>query len=177
MAKLIYGLNQSIDGYVDHMKIGPPGPDVFRYHLEQVLASTGLIYGARTYSIMEYWDEAKPGWEAMEHEFAAAWRSRPKWVMSRSLKSVGLNATLFADDAVTAVRKLKAEHTGEIHVAGPDLAQSLTAAGLIDEYHVYIRPVVLNSGKPFFTGPVPPLRLIASDLIGDNTVRLTYTPA
>ena len=74
-------------------------------------------------------------------------------------------------------RGLKAQLDGEIDVAGPDLAGSLTNLGLIDEYRLYLRPVVLGGGKPFFTGPRPPLHLVASDLVGEDTVRLTYVPA
>ncbi|HEX3867736.1 MAG TPA: dihydrofolate reductase family protein [Gemmatimonadaceae bacterium] len=75
------------------------------------------------------------------------------------------------------IRRLKAELDGEIHVGGPVLAHSLTEAGLIDEYRLYLRPVVLGGGKPFFTGPRPPLHLAASDSIGDDMIRLTYVPA
>jgi riboflavin biosynthesis pyrimidine reductase len=72
---------------------------------------------------------------------------------------------------------LKAEFVGEIEVAGPDLARSLTDLRLIDEYRLYLNPVVLGRGKPFFAGPRPPLRLVASDLIGEDLIRLTYVPA
>ena len=133
------------------------------------------------YEIMRYWDEDLPDWDAEDHEFAAAWRSKPKWVVSRTLKSanttLGPNATLIEDDLETAIRGLKAQHIGEIDVAGPDLAGSLTSLGLIDEYRLYLRPVVLGGGKPFFTGPRPPLRLVASDRIGEDIIRLTYVPA
>jgi dihydrofolate reductase len=78
------------------------------------------------------------------------------------LKSVGPNATLVADDFEKVIRSLKSELAGEIHVAGPVLAQSLTEAGLIDEYQLYLRPVVLGGGTPFFAGPRPPLHLVAS---------------
>ena len=81
------------------------------------------------------------------------------------------------DDLEKVIRRLKAELAGEIHVGGPVLAQSLTDAGLIDEYRLYLRPVVLGGGKPFFAGPRPPLRLVASDLIGEDAIRLTYVPA
>jgi hypothetical protein len=108
---------------------------------------------------------------------AAAWRSQPKWVVSRSLKSVGPNATLVADDIEAVIRMLKAELAGEIDIAGPDLARSLTEAGLIDEYRLYLHPVVLGRGKPFFGGPRPRLRLVASDLIVEDVIRLTYVPA
>ena len=97
--------------------------------------------------------------------------------MSRSLTSVGPNATLVADDLEAAIRGLKAELAGEIAVSGPELAQSLTDLGLIDEYRLYFHPVVLGRGKPFFAGPRPPLRLVASDRIGEDVIRLTYVPA
>ena len=176
MAKLVYGLNQSLDGYVDHMKFGP-SLALFRHFIEQVRGVTGMVYGRRMYEVMRYWDEDQPDWEAHEHDYAAVWRSQPKWVVSRSLKSVGPNATLVADDVEAVIRRLKAELAGEIEVAGPDLARSLTEAGLIDEYRMYLHPVVLGRGKPFFAGPRPPLRLVASDLIGDDAIRLTYVPA
>jgi len=176
MAKLVYGLSQSLDGYVDHMKLGAPAPAVFRHFIELVRGLTGVIYGRHLYETMRYWDEDLPDWDAEDHEFAAVWRSRPKWVVSRSLKSVGLNATLVADDYETVIRRLKAELPGEIQVGGTILAQSLTEAGLIDEYRLYLRPVVLGSGKPFFAGPRPPLHLVSSDLIADDLIRLTYVP-
>src|SRR5579871_3711885 len=125
MAKLVYGLSQSLDGYVDHMKLGPPGPAAFRHFIELMRGLTGLIYGRRMYEIMRYWDEDLPDWDAEDREFAAAWRSKPKWVVSHSLKSAGPNATLVADDCENVIRRLKLELDGEIHVGGPVLAQSL----------------------------------------------------
>ena len=177
MAKLVYALNQSLDGYVDHMKMGPPRPALFRHFIEQVRGLTGMVYGRRMYEVMRYWDEDLPDWDAQEHEFARAWRSQPKWVVSRSLKSVGPNATLVPDDIEAVVSGLKARLVGEIDVAGPDLARSLTEAGLIDEYQIYLHPVVLGRGKPFFAGPRPPLHLVASDMMGDDVIKLTYVPA
>ena len=135
------------------------------------------MYGRRTYEIMRYWDEDLPEWDAEELDFAAAWRSQPKWVVSRSLKSVGPNATLVQNDVGTLLRELKARLVGEIDVAGPDLARSLTDLGLVDEYRLYFRPFVLGHGTPFFAGSRPPLRLVASDPISEDTIRLTYVPA
>ncbi len=177
MAKLVYGLSQSLDGYVDHMKLGPPPPEAFRHFVGLVRGAAGLIYGRRTYEIMRYWEQDLPDWDAEDREFAAVWRSQAKWVVSRSLKSVGPNSTLVANDFEQVIRRLKAELAGEIHVGGPVLAQSLTDAGLIDEYRLYLRPVVLGGGQPFFAGPRPPLHLVASDLIADDLIRLTYVPA
>lgn len=176
MAKLIYELNQSLDGYIDHTKFAPE-ITLFRHFIEQVHGLTGMIYGRGMYEVMRYWDDDQPGWEAHEHEYAAAWRNRPKWVVSRSLKSVGPNATLIADNVEAAIRKLKTDLPGELEVAGPNLAQTLTNAGLIDEYRLYLHPVVLGSGKPFFAGPRPRLRLASSDRITEDVIRLTYVPA
>ena len=177
VAKLVYGLSQSLDGYVDHMKLGPPPREAFLHFLKLVRDSAGLIYGRRMYEIMTYWDDDVPDWDAQDREFAAAYRSRPKWAVSRSLKSVGPNATLIGDDVEKAIRKVKAEVKGEILVGGPVLAKSLTEAGLIDEYRLYFRPIVLGGGQPFFAGPRPPLRLVATDLIVEDWIRLTYVPA
>jgi riboflavin biosynthesis pyrimidine reductase len=129
------------------------------------------------YEIMRYWDEDRPEWSAEQHEFAAAWRRQPKWVVSRSLTSVGPNARLVEDDAEAVIRGLKARLVGEIPVSGPDLALSLTDVGLIDEYRLYFHPAVLGRGKPFLAGPRPPLRLVCTDLFGEGAVRLTYVPA
>ena len=176
MATLVFGLNQSLDGYVDHQAFAP-GAALFRHFIEQVRGLTGSVYGRRMYDVMRYWDEDLPEWDAEERDFAAAWRRQPKWVVSRSLKSVGPNATLVGDDIGAAIGELKARLEGEIAIGGPELARSLTGLGLIDEYRLYFRPVVLGRGKPFFDGPRPPLRLLASDIIGEDAIRLTYVPA
>jgi dihydrofolate reductase len=114
------------------------------------------VYGRQMYEIMRYWDDDHPEWEAAEHAFAAAGRRQPKWVVSRSMQSVGPNTTLIAADLGSAIRALKAERVGEIEVAGPTLARSLTDLGLIDAYRLYLHPVVLGHGTPYFAGPRPP---------------------
>jgi dihydrofolate reductase len=178
MARLVFGMNQSLDGYVDHDHSEfRPSRALFQHFVEQVRGLAGSVYGRRMYEVMRYWDEDHPEWDAAEHDFAAAWRNQPKWVVSRSLKSVGPNATLVGDDFEAVIRRLKAESVGEIDVAGPDLARSLTDLGLIDEYRLYLHPVVLGRGKPFFAGPRPPLRLVASDRFDEEVIRLTYVPA
>lgn len=175
MAKFVFGMNQSVDGYVDHLEM-QIGPALFRHWIEQVRALTGSVYGRRMYEVMRYWDEDRPEWNAEHQEFAAAWRSQPKWVMSRTLKSVGPNATLISDDIEEVIRGLKARLVDEIAVSGPDLAQNLTNLGLIDEYRLYFLPFVLGRGKPFFAGKRPPLRLVSAEPLGEDTIRLTYAP-
>jgi hypothetical protein len=113
MAKLIFRMNQSLDGYVDHQEM-PSGPAIFRHWMAQVRDLAGSVYGRGMYEVMRYWDEDSPEWSAEQHEFAAAWRSQPKWVVSRSLKSVGPNATLVEDDVEAVIRGLKAQLVGEI---------------------------------------------------------------
>jgi len=176
MAKIVFAMNQSLDGYVDHLEMRPSSA-LFHHFVGQVRGLAGSVYGRRMYEVMRYWDEDRPEWDAAEYDFAAAWRNQPKWVVSRTLKSVGPNTTLVEDDLEAVIRGLKAERVGEIDVAGPDLARSLTDLGLVDEYRLYFRPFVLGHGTPFFAGPRPPLRLVASDPIGEDTIRLTYVPA
>ena len=177
MAKLIFGMMQSLDGYVDHERLPPPGTALHLHFNDHVRGLAGSLYGRRIYEIMRYWDEDEADWGAPEREFAAAWRAQPKWVASRSLTSVGPNATLVADDLEGFVRRLKAEVEGDIDVAGPALAGSLTELGLIDEYRLYFRPFVLGGGTPYFAGARPPLRLVASEAMPEDTVRLTFVPA
>jgi dihydrofolate reductase len=174
MATLVFGMNQSLDGYVDHTGFAP-GPILFRHFINHVGGLAGSLYGRRMYEIMRYWDDEQPEWDAADREFAEVWRNQPKWVVSRTLTSVGPNATLISEDLETAARRLKAEQTGEIDVAGPNLAGQL--GGLIDEYRIYLHPVVLGQGAPYFTGPRPRLRLAASDPMGEDVIRLAYRPA
>jgi dihydrofolate reductase len=176
LARLVFGMNQSLDGYVDHTAFGP-SPTLFRHFIQEAQGQAGSVYGRRMYEVMRYWDDDQPDWEADEHAFAAAWRNQPKWVVSRSLKSVGPNATLIDGDLDATIRALKAERDGEIEVAGPTLAHSLTELGLIDAYRIYLHPVVLGEGKPFFAGPRPPLHLTATDRMDEDVIRLTYVPA
>ena len=193
MGKLVFGMMQSLDGYVagvaggpgsdgyvaglaSGLELPPPGVSLHRHFNDHARGLAGSLYGRRMYEVMRYWDEDQTDWEVVEHDFAAVWRAQPKWVVSRSLTSVGANATLVAGDVEAFVRWLKAEVEGEIDVAGPELAGSLTDLGLIDEYRLYFRPFVLGRGKPYFAGARPPLRLIAADPIGEEAVRLTYVP-
>jgi len=176
MAKLIYGMMQSLDGYVDHLVLPGPGPALFRHFIEHVRSLSGALYGSRIYQLMRYWDDDQRGWTEAEQEFAKVWRAMPKWVASNSLTSLGPNAQLISGDLGEFVRDLKRQAPSELEVAGPALAGSLTDLGLIDEYRLYLRPYVLGSGKPFFAGARPPLRFVGSDLIGEDAVRLTYTP-
>ena len=174
MAKFVVGMNVSLDGYVDHMAFAP-GSALFRHWIEQVRGSAGSLYGRVMYEIMRYWDEDHPEWNADFQAFAHAWRMQHKWVASRTLTSVGPNATLISDGVEATAGRIKQEQGGDIAICGTVLAASL--AGLVDEYRLYLHPVVLGSGKPFFAGARPRLRLTANEMMDDDVVRLTYVPA
>jgi dihydrofolate reductase len=175
MAKLIFGMNVSLDGYVDHMRFAP-SPGLFRHFVEEAKGQTGSIYGRNMYDIMRYWDEDQPGWSPDEQAFASAWRAQHKWIVSRTLNQVGPKATLVKGDLETAIAQIKADRDGDIEVAGPNLAKSLTALGLIDEYRIYLHPVVLGQGTPFFADARPPLRLVSTDRMDGDVLRLSYVP-
>ena len=194
MAKLVFGMMQSLDGYIAGMSGGPlsdgyvaavangtelppPGEALHGHFKDHVRGLAGMLYGRRMYEIMRYWDDDRPEFDAGDHDFAEVFRARPKWVVSRSLKSVGPNATLVGGDVGAFVRRLKADVEGEVDVAGPELAASLTDLGLVDEYRLYMRPFILGGGKPYFARTRPPLRLVATVPVSEDTVRLTYVPA
>ena len=176
MAKLVYGLQMTLDGFVDHTAFNP-SEKLFRHFIEHTGQVAGSVYGRTMYEVMRYWDDDQPEWEPAEHEYAAAWRRAPKWVVSRTLESVGPNATLISDDLGGFLRRLKAAVDGEIEIAGTILAQSATDLGLIDEYRVYLHPVAIGQGKPFFASAPPALRLVANEQLDENVVSLTYVPA
>ncbi len=176
MAKLVFALNQSLDGYVDH-EGAVPDPVLFQHFIAHARGLAGSLYGRVMYETMRVWDDDAFAVQPADRDFAMAWRAQPKWVVSRTLQSVGPNAALIQGDLETAVRRLKDEVEGEIEVAGPALAQSVGDLGLIDEYRLYVHPVVLGRGKPYFAGPRPRLRLLAHDRISADVVRLTYIPA
>jgi dihydrofolate reductase len=194
MGKLVFGMMLSLDGYVAGVASGPspdgyiapvagaqelppPGAALHPHFNDHVRGLAGMVYGRRMYEIMRYWDEDRPEFDAVDRDFAQVWRARPKWVVSRSLKSVGPNATLVDGDLGAFVRALKARIDGEIDVAGPELAASLTDLGLVDEYRLYLRPFVLGRGKPYFARARPPLRLVSTVPLAEDTIRLTYVPA
>ena len=178
MAKLSFGMMQSLDGYIAGTPGGPqlppPGEQLHQHFNDHVRGLSGIVYGRRMYEVMRYWDDDQADWGDVERDFAAAWRAKPKWVVSHTLPSVGPNATLVRGDVGELVRELKSKLDGEIEVAGPELAGSVAALGLIDEYRLYFRPFVLGGGKPFFRGPLPPLRLLGMERVGEDAVMVRY---
>ena len=176
MAKLVYALNQTLDGYIDHDAPGMvPTPALFQHFTDEVRGLAGSLYGRIMYETMRYWDTDQDSWDDAEREYAAVWRAQPKWVVSGTLEEVGPNATLIRDKVEAAASRLKAEVDGQIEVAGPTLAASL--GDLIDEYQIYLHPVVTGGGKRYFAKARPPLKLARNEDMGGGVIRLTYVPA
>ncbi|GKY89523.1 dihydrofolate reductase family protein [Sinisalibacter aestuarii] len=176
MARIVFGMNLSLDGYVDHEAFAPDA-SLFRHWIDHVGGLSASLYGRRLYEIMRYWDDDQPDWGEAEHAFAEAWRRVPKWVVSTTLADVGPNAALISNDVEAEIRKLKTSLAGEIDAGGPGLARSLAEYGLIDEYRLYFHPVVLGSGRPFFDGSLPRLRFVTSEKFSGGVIRLSYRPA
>jgi dihydrofolate reductase len=116
--------------------------------------------------------------DEVQLEFARIWKQLPKLVFSKSLEAVEGNARLSRGDPVQTVRALKAEEGGPIAVGGAELAATLTAHQLIDEYHVFVYPVALGGGKPFFAGHTRvELELLETRTFGNRVVYLRYRRA
>lgn len=183
MARLILNMNVSLDGYVDHDHPDLlPDETLFRFFIEMTKGIAGSIYGRKLYELMQYWDgedwdQGDPAGVSDLRDFAKAWRAQPKWVVSRTLTEVGSNATLIRGDVEAAIRRLKDEVQGDIDVGGTVLAHWLGERGLLDEVHMYLRPVVLGKGRPMFVGPMPRLRFLGSERIGTDVIWLRYAVA
>ncbi len=184
MGHVIFGMNTSIDGYVagpsgtaDSLPVPPPGDELHQYFNELQRSAALSLYGRELYSDMHYWDTDDPDWPAVEKEFADIWRATPKVVVSTTLTDVGPNATLISDDVDESLRRLVADTDGEIDVGGPTLAATLARLGLIDEYRLYQRPVVVGGGKPFFPAAMSSaLSLLDVEMLPEDTVLLRYQP-
>jgi dihydrofolate reductase len=182
MRKLIYSMGVSLDGYI----AGPDGtfdwsmPDEeqHRVHNEQMRELGGHLCGRRLYETMRVWDDvderSAPGETALE--FTRIWRATPKFVFSATLDEVGPNATLVREEAVAEVRRLKQEPGGPLAVGGAGLAATLVRADLVDEYSLFVNPVVVGGGTPFF----PPfegkleLDLLETRTFGSRVVNVRY---
>ena len=176
MGRMIFAMNVSLDGYVDHTGFAP-SETVFRHFVERLASVEAVVFGRGLYEVMRYWDEDQAGWGERQHSFAATWRRKPKWVVSKTLTSVGPNAPLVSHNVAGVLGDLKARTAGQLDVGGTVLAHSLGEIGLLDEYQLYLHPVVLGHGKPFFPAARPRLRLVATTPIDDTVLRLSYVPA
>ncbi len=157
MPKVIYSMSVSADGYI----VGPDGkfdwsvPDeeLHRFHNEQARALAGHLLGRRLYETMVYWETADKGPAAgdVAREFALIWQALPKVVFSRTLDSVeGANTTLARADLGAELTSLQESVRGDVAVGGAELAAEAARLNLIDEYRLFVHPVAVGGGIPFF---------------------------
>jgi dihydrofolate reductase len=185
MARMIFNMLQSVDGYIEGPEGGPGmpmfGEPLHSWFNRQMEGISSSVYGRNMYEVMQAWqtwEQDYPTAEAYENAFARAWRDTPKVVVSTTLKQVGPNARLVSNDVEAELRRLKAETEGTIDVSGATIAASAARWGLIDEYQLVIRPAVLGGGKPFFKPGLPrELKLIGSETLPEDTILLRYAPA
>lgn len=155
MRKLIYGFTVSLDGYINDrdgsIDWSDPDDELHQFHNDRYRALEISLHGRRLYELMaEYWPHVPADAPPIQREFAELWTEKPKVVFSRTLTEVHWNSTLVSENAVEEVRRLKAGGDGVMEVGGASLGASLMPHGLIDEYQMFVAPVVLGGGTPFF---------------------------
>jgi dihydrofolate reductase len=186
MGRLVYGMSVSLDGFVetpsrslDWVRVDE---ELHSFFNEQGRALGLSLYGRRMYELMaDYWPTAEedPAATPAELEWAGIWKATPKIVFSGTLEEVAWNSRLVRDDPVEVVTRLKAQPGIDMDVGGPTLAAPLIRAGLVDEYRVFVHPVILGAGMPL----LPPLedridlRLTDTRTFDSGVVYLQYAIA
>ena len=172
MRKLIYSMTVSLDGYIadpnGEIDWSAPDEELHRFHNQRVREIGAHLLGRRLYEVMLYWETAEENPTASDYEleFARIWKAIPRIVFSKTLEKVEGNARLTRDDVAGEVARLKQEPGKDLAVGGAGLASSLIDLGLVDEYQLFVSPVVLGGGTPFF----PPLeKAINLELVETRT--------
>lgn len=184
MAKIVYSMLTSLDGYIagpdGHIALPVPEAELHQHFNDMMRQASVVLAGRRMYEVMRFWDspDRETGAAEVERDFVHAWRETPKVVFSTTLRQVGHNARLVNDDAIATVRSLRAQTDGLMILGGADLAARLARAGLIDEYRLYMHPVVLGGGKPYFqSGLSLRLQPLGSESLTQGVTLLRYAPA
>lgn len=185
MSKLIYSMGVSLDGYIagpaGEIDWSAPDDELHRFHNEQTRELGVQLLGRGLYETMLYWETAEqdPSLPELHHEFARIWKALPKIVFSKTLESVEGNATLRREGVADEAGKLKQEPGKDIAVGGAGLASALHRAGMIDEYRLFISPVVLGGGTAFFPGGGGrvELELVESHTFSSRVIYVRYRRA
>jgi len=182
MRKLIYSMGVSLDGYIagpdGEIDWSAPDEELHRFHNRQTREIGMHLLGRRLYEEMTYWETADEKPSASEHEleFARIWKDTPKIVFSKTLEKVEGNALLAGEDVAEEVARLKEEPGKDLSVGGAGLASSCIRLGLVDEYRLFVSPVVLGGGTPYF--PVLDVRidleLVETRTFGSRVVYVRY---
>jgi dihydrofolate reductase len=179
-------MSVSLDGYIEgpnrdiswHMV----DDELHRYFNEQLRGMGAFLSGRVTYELMAaFWPTADTDPASTEPmvEFARIWREMPKIVYSKTLRQAGWNTTIVRDVVPAEVATLKAAPGGDLALGGADLAASFMRLGLIDEYRIYVHPIVIGAGKRLFPASVPRvnLRLLETRAFGNGVLLLHYRKA
>jgi len=156
MRKLIYSMTMSLDGYIagpgGNIDWSAPDEELHRFHNDQVRELGVHLLGRRLYETMVYWETADqdPSASEVTVDFARIWQALPKVVFSKTLDRVEGNTQLASAGVVEEVARLKEEPGGDLAVGGAGLASELIEHNLIDDYHVFVCPILLGGGTPFF---------------------------
>jgi dihydrofolate reductase len=183
MRKLIYTINLSVDGCVDHTKLNPPGDDMAEFFIKLLRDAGTLLYGRKTYQLMvPYWpDIAKnPARENKEdYEFALAFEACDKIVFSRTLeKPEERNTRIVHTYLKEEILALKQQPGKDILVGGVDLPSQLIELGLIDEYYITVMPLISGDGRRLMDGidlkEKLSLKLVETGTFSSGSVLLHY---
>ncbi len=183
MAKLIYLMNISLDGYIEDEHgnfnfAAPLDEEVHTFIFQRVSSFGTLLYGRKIYETMLYWETAHtlPDQTPLEIDFAHKWQAAGKIVYSRTLTEPRSgNTTIKHSFDPEAVRKLKSETDHDIAVVGPELAAQAIHAGLVDELQMRICPVIIGGGKRYFpTGAQLNLELLEDHRFRNGEIFLRY---
>lgn len=185
MRKLIYSMTVSLDGFIAGPggDIGWSAPDeeLHRFHNDQVRELGAHLLGRRLYETMVYWETADqdPSVSEVALDFARIWQALPKVVFSRTLNRVEGKTRLAAGDVGDEVARLREEPGGDLAVGGAGLASELIERNLIDDYRLFVSPVVLGGGTPYFPALERPidLELLETRTFGGGVVYLRYARA
>jgi dihydrofolate reductase len=180
--KLIYAMGVSLDGFIagpgGNIDWSAPDEELHRFHNQQARETGAHLYGRRLYETMLYWETADqhPLATDYELEFARIWKGTPKIVFSTTLEKVEGNARLVRDGVAEEVAGLKEQPGKDLAVGGAGLASTCMKLGLIDEYRLFVSPVVLGQGTPYF--PTQDhrisLELIETQTFGSRVAYLRY---
>ncbi len=183
MAKLIYSMLTSLDGYIEDKEgdfgWSVPEDEEVHSYVNELASSVGTyLYGRRMYEIMVYWETAHtiPDQPQFVLDWARQWQAAQKVVYSKSLAEPRSARTRIERDFdPDAVRRLKADAEQDITVDGPELAAHAIKAGLVDEFQVIVCPVIVGGGKRFFPSGVRlDLELVEDRRFGNGVVVLRY---
>jgi dihydrofolate reductase len=156
MRKLIYSMTMSLDGFIagpdGNIDWSAPDEELHRFHNDQVRELGAHLLGRRLYETMVYWETADqdPSASEVTLDFARIWQALPKVVFSRTLDRVEGKTRLATGDVADEVARMKEEPGGDLGVGGAGLASELIERNLIDDYRVFVSPVVLGGGTPYF---------------------------